>query len=261
MSKPINRMKSFLLGVSLLAGACASDAEHGTPDTHASERPVSRASGSLPQVETDGVVRNHRVALTELKPALTTDFQPKALCKFVRHPGYHGHGLYEVTALTAYLERVGNEEIPATYVELTRLKNFHDADEKIVARIGGGPLRNGDVAAWNLALELHEPVVVLGVVKPGAWNLGYPALDPTHVFRRRAGGGYTNGALFTKRVIEAEEMGELVAGLAGEPMDQACPYDVEPDVSVNSEPEVRPEAEPVSGGDVPVGSDERGRPR
>ena len=216
--------------LALMAGACESTGERPADDQR-SDLSAAGASGAiaLPTPESDGVERRRRTELTDTEPASIVDFVGRALCKFVRHPGYRGHGLYEVTALTAYLEQVGGEEVAATYVELTRLQNFHQAEKKVVARIGGGPASDGNLEAWSVPLVVGERIAVLGVVKPGAWNLGYPTLDPVHVFHERPDGSYTNGALFARRKVDADALGELVAGLADGELNDPCPYDVEPD--------------------------------
>jgi hypothetical protein len=141
-------------------------------------------------------------------------------------------GLYTVDALTSYVEA----GVPYTYVELTLLEPWYKAEQHPIARIPGGTLPDGSIQRWFVALKVGDPVGLLIAADNNRNNRGYYGLDATGVFNRRPDGGYSNGQLFTQRLVDSTELGNMVKGLAGGNLGDSCPYDEQPDTGGTTAP-------------------------
>jgi len=111
---------------------------------------------------------------------------------------------------------------------------WFDAPKHPVARIVGGPYPGGDVGGWDVTLKVGE-AVGLFLAEPRERNRDYYGLDELGVFYEDDEGGYSNGMLFTKRHVDANELADLVKGLAGESLDAQCPYNEASDLSAPSQ--------------------------
>jgi hypothetical protein len=137
----------------------------------------------------------------------------------------------QVDSLTGYTEHIDNQAYTATYAELSLVENWFEGQKKVLVRLAGGPTDQGGVTLWDIALKVGEKVAVLGFVKARDINRGYLTINPLHLFHQRPDdGGYTNGQLFSRRVVTADQLGRLVKGLTGRKLADACPYDEMPDV-------------------------------
>ena len=171
---------------------------------------------------------------------------PFDLCTIVRHPMRQGagSGLYVVKALRGETEddlRSPGDRGGFTYVALSLVTGWYKAEENTVARILGGPFPSGQIGGWTIDLAVGDTVGLL-FTAPTPGNAGYPDLDEHGTFKKAKNGGYTNGMLYTKRVVSADELGASVKALAGATLDAPCPspYDERPDSvptgTSNSEP-------------------------
>jgi hypothetical protein len=211
------------------------------------ERQDSSASGAL--AIPAGGVDYERIVDTSSASLVAFD-----LCAAVRHPMWGEGGLYRVARLVGHTEKDERPDSPDergfTYVELERLEGwFGPSEGPTVARITGGPHPGGD-GGWRFNLELGQTVGLLLKV-PRERNNNYPGLDWLGTFYQKEDGGYTNGQLFTTRVVDAEELGRLVKQLHGGTLDDPCPINEAPDYDGYTEVGTTGVAERSSSGIVP----------
>lgn len=144
---------------------------------------------------------------------------------------WEGAGLYAVESLTGRTEddlRNPPSVKGFTYVALRLITPWFNAPENPIARISGGPYPGGDEGGWNVSLKVEE-TAGLFLIKPTADNRGYYDLSEFGTFQVGEHGGYTNGLIFTMEAVSADELGKLVAGLAGPEFGDPCPYNEYPD--------------------------------
>jgi hypothetical protein len=239
------------------ANKAASHAPSGVADrltTETTQAPVR--AGAPPPEQVAGSAtwgRANRVDYEELVAGSFMDSMPVALCTLVRHPKWAGQGLYVVESLTGYTEdsvTTPEGRQAATYVKLTLVEGWYEAEDMPEARIAGGPTDSGGQYMWNINLRVGETVgLLLGDRRTD--NRGFYDLLPLGVFKQRADGGYSNGQLFTQRRVDARELGSLVKGLAGAPLADPCPYDEQPDSLPPSPPDPEGISDPVPDDEVP----------
>jgi hypothetical protein len=144
-----------------------------------------------------------------------------------------GSGLYVVEALRGRTEDDllnPGDRAGFTYVELSLVEGWYKAEAHPVARIIGGPFPGGDIGGFRISLSVGETVGLL-FTAPRSGNRNYYDLDEHGTFVKGKNGGYTNGMLYTKRVVSAKELGASVKALAGGTLEDPCPkpYDERPD--------------------------------
>jgi hypothetical protein len=179
-----------------------------------------------------GPAHQARTVYDEIMAQTDNDNELVPLCPLVRTTFFDGMGLYTVEALTGFYEEYVSEPGRfggVTYVQLALVDAWFMAEQIPVARIRGGPGPNGGGAGWDFTLTVGETIgLLLTDARPE--NRGYYGLFELGVFKRREDGGYSNGQLFTQRVVDEQELGRLVKGLAGGAKEDPCPYDEAPDV-------------------------------
>jgi hypothetical protein len=176
----------------------------------------------------------NRTVYKELLGGASATMAALSLCDLVRYMPWMAAGLYKVDSLTGYTEPVTGVDTPTgysafTYVEMTLIDAWSPgAPSKTVARISGGPTKNGSTQGWYVALKVGEPVGVF-LMKPTPENLDFPNLHPAATFNLRAGGGFSSEVLFSKMPVDAGKLGDLIRGLWGVNAKAPCPYDELPD--------------------------------
>jgi hypothetical protein len=151
-----------------------------------------------------------------------------SLCALVHADNVAGGGLYVVESLTGVRER---DDVNAdgwvkgfTYVKMRLIEPWFDADPNPEFRITGGLRADGSSGDWHFRLEVGKRVGVM-YSKPMPWNCGYPFLPSQTVFIQRDDGGYGTQDLFTKRVVDERQLGEIVRSLNAM---SPCGEDIDP---------------------------------
>jgi hypothetical protein len=220
-------MKTLVLAALVAAlAACDSDPPDDDPELGPDLTPDAAALGDAATPSAPKGVRYDAI-----NGGSTATMASFGLCELVRHPMFEAAGLYRVESLTGVLEDVGEEaqgiRKPFTYVELSLLDAWYNVEHDTVARISGGPLGDGSTAAWRVSLKVGETVGLLLMQAP--FNGGHYDLNPQGMFHERDDGGYSNGVLFTSRVVSAAELGTMVSATARAPESDPCPFDEQPD--------------------------------
>lgn len=242
-----------VIAVALAAGpACSGSEGHATgaeEQASSGAPPAPREATGSATVEATGSVAAeegvpepgpehlNRQVYQEVQAQSDSSVDFVSLCPLVRMPWFDGMGLYVVDSLTLYREELFDkpgEWGTHLYVELTLLDPWYMAEKHPVARIAGSGGPDG-VAASFVDLKIGEPVGLF-LTDPKPYNRGYNDLHVLGTFNQREDGGYTNGQLFTQRVVDDHELGRLVKGLAGGDPYDACPYDEAPDLGTNTPP-------------------------
>jgi len=213
-----SRLRGFVFFVTLGASACADQ------EASAEREPSCPADGTVTR---DGGVEyestGHAIGATSAAPI--------TLCNLARSPSMETAGLYRVETLTGYYEEdlwTPGSSAPFTYVELALLESWHGADGDAVARITGGPLPSCSTALWRVSLEVGEVVGVL-LSKRIPENRDHYGLSAQGTFKQTQDGGYSNGVLFTREAIGADELGEMIEAIAESDPSEPCPHDAVPE--------------------------------
>lgn len=176
----------------------------GCADEHgASSREYAELRGAL---EGEEVLLGTRVELDEVIEDGCALQKSLNLCDMVR--GSPNAGFYRVESLTAVKEKIpgqGDESAWFTYVEVTLLDSWQTGEAgptAVTARVPGD--RSGIVS-----LRVGEE---LGIVflAPTEENLGFHRMSSKNLFKPKADGGYSNGAVLTRARLGAVELGESV---------------------------------------------------
>jgi hypothetical protein len=191
------------------------------------------------------------VKYSEIKAGGLASRAPRTLCQLVRAPRVHGGGLYMVESITGFTEKdLHNPESNKkgfTYVSLSLVDPWFQAEKRVTARIFGGPFPSGDVGGWDVDLKVGQQVGLL-FTKPTPENHGHPYLSSHGTFLLREDGGYSNGELFTKRRVDAKELGELARAMATS--DDACARDEAPDFQETADVHVDDDRDTARGPEV-----------
>ena len=163
-----------------------------------------------------------------IKDTVSTTSRSVNLCELVHTLG-EAAGVYRVLSLTGVPEpqpKVPNYGNPVTYVELELVEPWsQDAPTVAVVRTPGGPTGTGTTQGWLVPLTVGEEVGVLLFTPPQ--NKGFYAINPLGVFRQDAGGGVSNGQLFTKAPMDSKTLGAMTRQILTTKV--GCAVDVAPD--------------------------------
>ena len=214
-------LRSWLVATSIALHACTGGQ---SGNEAAIPTPMAPSDGGVPSGGTD---------VREIRADSTASQAPFGLCDLVRHPMWKAGGLYEVERITVQMEPVkseGEERLFAfAYVKLSLRRGWFNAESDAVARVQGHVLASASYfSSFQGDLGVGEVVGVL-LSNGAGWNRDYFGLHNLGIFDPREGGGYSNGQLFTRTRVGADELGDMITAIAASDPSGPCPHDARPD--------------------------------